>query len=157
MNFKNLNTDFLANLAKKKIAKSKLSRGERLKELTDTAKPFAMLAAATAIGGTALKDNVINPLAGKASIMKSKHDMMKLTPSLRDEDEKIVKNYFNVVKTFSPKAASNPLVAGALVNKMIQFGGVDHKLVQDLAKMQKDSGTRGDNLSSAMTSIHGLV
>ena len=31
----------------------------------------------------------------------------------------------------------DPLVAGALVNKIKQFGGVDHKLVQDLASIQK--------------------
>ena len=48
------------------------------------------------------------------------------------------KNYFKVVRQFSPKAAANPLVAGALVNKMVQFGGVDHKLVQDIASLQKD-------------------
>jgi hypothetical protein len=65
-------------------------------------------------------------------------DMMKKVPILTEYPEEDVKDYYNVVKTFSPKAASNPLVAGALVNKMIQFGGVDHKLVQDLASLEGD-------------------
>lgn len=63
-------------------------------------------------------------------------EMKAKVPILTEYPEDQVKDYYNVVKTFSPKAASNPLVAGALVNKMIQFGGVDHKLVQDIANIE---------------------
>lgn len=63
-------------------------------------------------------------------------EMKKKVPILEEYPDEQVKDYYNVVKTFSPKAATNPLVAGALVNKMIQFGGVDHKLVQDIANIE---------------------
>ena len=63
-------------------------------------------------------------------------EKVKQMPQLAGEDPTMVEQYFNVIKTFSPKAATNPLVAGALVNKMVEFGGVDHKLVQDLAALQ---------------------
>ena len=95
-------------------------------------------------------DALISPLAQNAKVEYSRRMMLSKTPSLRQEDSKMVKDYFNVVKQFSPKAAANPLVAGALVNKMIQFGGVDHKLVQDLAKIQKDTMKNSDRSMSSM-------
>lgn len=85
------------------------------------------------------KETFVDPLVQRYQIARSKSKMGDFIPMVEQEDEKLVSDYFNVVKQFSPKAAANPLVAGALVNKMLQFGGVDHKLVQDLAKIQKDS------------------
>ena len=46
----------------------------------------------------------------------------------------------------------SPLVAGALVNKMHQFGGVDHKLVQDLAHIQS-SASKDSTVGTAVTSL----
>ena len=66
--------------------------------------------------------------------------MLSKIPQLSEYPEQEVKDYYSVVKTFSPKAAANPLVAGTLVNKMLQFGGVDHKLVQDIASIEGDHG-----------------
>jgi len=96
------------------------------------------------LGGLALlgggvyagKEAVIDPLVQAVKINKSFKAMAQKVPQLADQDQKQMKDYFNVIKTFSPKAASNPLVAGALVNKMMQFGGVDHKLVQDISAIQ---------------------
>ena len=62
--------------------------------------------------------------------------MQEKVPQLAEKDQEKLKDYFGVIKTFSPKAASNPLVAGHLVNKMMEFGGVDHKLIQDLSSIE---------------------
>jgi hypothetical protein len=79
---------------------------------------------------------------GKAKDMINSHDaynkMIAKMPDLSEYPEEQIKDFYSVVKTFSPKAAANPLVAGALVNKMLQFGGVDHKLVQDIANIEGD-------------------
>jgi len=79
-------------------------------------------------------------------IMKQKHNervgyqkMMEKNPILSEYPEEQVRDFYGVVETFSPRSASNPLVSGALVNKMIQFGGVDHKIVQDLASIEGPS------------------
>lgn len=87
-------------------------------------------------GGYAAKEVVVDPLVQKHKINKSFAAMTEKVPQLADADQDQMKDYFGVVKTFSPKSASNPLVAGALVNKMMQFGGVDHKLVQDISAIQ---------------------
>lgn len=90
------------------------------------------LASFAGIGGYQLYD-LIKQKRAEASGYKN---MMAKNPSLSEYPEEQVKDYFSVVDSFSPKSASNPLVAGALVNKMIQFGGVDHKIVQDLANIE---------------------
>jgi len=101
-------------------------------EIINILKPIAYLGA-IGIGG---KELIVDPLVEKNKINTSFKIMQKKIPQLAEADQEQMKDYFNVVKTFSPKAASNPLVAGALVNKMMQFGGVDHKLVQDLSAIQ---------------------
>jgi len=80
--------------------------------------------------------SLLHPLVQRAQSAVAYDQLTKKVPSLAEKDPEQVKDYFNVVRTFSPKAATNPLVAGALVNKMIEFGGVDHKLVQDIASIQ---------------------
>lgn len=67
---------------------------------------------------------------------KSFEAMPSKVPQLMDKNPQEIRDYFDVIKMFSPKAASNPLVAGALVNKMMEFGGVDHKLVQDISSLE---------------------
>ena len=85
------------------------------------------------------KESIVDPVAEAVKIQSSYSQLAKKTPQLAEKDESQIKDYFNVIKTFSPKAASNPLVAGALVNKMIEFGGVDHKLVQDIAAIESNA------------------
>ena len=100
---------------------------------------FKRYVVAPAIGGAAImagKELVVDPLVEANRIKKSFEAMTEKVPQLAEQDQETLRDYFNVVKTYSPKAASNPLVAGSLVNKMIQFGGVDHKLVQDIGAIQ---------------------
>ena len=92
------------------------------------------LTGATALAG---KELIVDPLMRRSKIKKSFKDMTSKVPQLAEKDPEDMKDYFGVVKTFSPKAASNPLVAGALVNKMMEFGGVDHKLVQDISAIEQ--------------------
>ena len=92
------------------------------------------------LGLAAVAGTLGSALVNKATAMHEHatayENMTKKMPILSEYPEQEVRDYYNVVKTFSPKAASNPLVAAALVNKMIQFGGVDHKLVQDIANIE---------------------
>jgi len=91
------------------------------------------LTGAVAIAG---KESIVDPLVNVMKTNESFKDMQEKVPQLKDKDQEKIKDYFDVIKTFSPKSASNPLVAGALVNKMMEFGGVDHKLIQDLSSIE---------------------
>lgn len=95
--------------------------------------------AAIGATGVAIKEAIIDPIRESRAIRQSFKLMNSKVPQLAEKDQGDVRDYFEVIKTFSPKAASNPLVAGALVNKMMEFGGVDHKLVQDIAAIQAGS------------------
>jgi len=92
---------------------------------------FAGLAAAALA-----KELIVDPISGAMQTGNSYNQLMQKTPQLQSQDPGVVKDYFNIIKTYSPKVAANPMVAGALINKMIEFGGVDHKLIMDLMDMQ---------------------
>lgn len=116
---------------------AKFTWGAFQNTLKGIAFPVAAVAATGAIG----KELVVDPIFESQRIKKSFKAMTKKVPQLAEKDQEELKDYFGVVKIFSPKAASNPLVAGHLVNKMIEFGGVDHKLVQDIAAIQAGLAT----------------
>lgn len=99
-------------------------------------KEWALPIGALLTGSLLAKQEIVDPLIQASKVKKSFEAMQKKTPQLAEKDQDQVRDYFSVVKTFSPKSASNPLVAGALVNKMMEFGGVDHKLVQDLSSIE---------------------
>ncbi len=96
------------------------------------------------------QDGIYEPIKTRVQISNSRKGIMSKYPNLSQEDPQKIKDYFNVVRQFSPRAAANPLVAGALVNKMVQFGGVDHKLVQDLAGIEKDVAGQSRSLGQAV-------
>ena len=98
----------------------------------------------------ALKEGIVDPLVQSHQIQKSYEQLSEKVPQLAEVDQKTIRDYFDVIKTYSPQSAANPLVAGALVNKMMEFGGVDHKLVQDIINIQ--SGKRGTEAVKTMIS-----
>ena len=122
-------------------------------DLVDAIKGPVGLTFAGILGASALKHGVIDPMRTNAKVRKSKKELYKKYPNLKHEDPKKVKDYFNVVKQYSPHAAANPLVAGSLVNKMVQFGGVDHKMVQDLVDIEHGTTAHRNNMVS--TAIKG--
>ena len=105
--------------------------------------------------GALAKELIIDPISEKMKLDKSYKDMFVKVPQLKEMNPEQVRDYFDVVKTFSPHTASNPIVAGHIVNKMMEFGGVDHKLVQDLMDMQGNIKNR--EISKAMIGQHAEI
>jgi len=129
----------------------KLSKSNTLDILQGLALGALGVKLTTELGGAAIS---------KVKSFNDYDDMMKKNPMLSEYDKKDTKDYFGVVKTFSPKSASSPLVAGALVNKMIQFGGVDHKIVQDLVSIESNinkPGVLSDLAGGVSKAITGVV
>jgi len=111
------------------------SKGSKLTNMGDITKNLLQGLAVGALA-TTLGSEMYSGLKRRAAQKRAFKDMAEKVPAIKGYPEEEIADYFDVVKTFSPKSASNPLVAGALVNKMLQFGGVDHKLVQDLANIE---------------------
>jgi hypothetical protein len=95
--------------------------------------------AATAATGAVIKELAVDPFMQARAEKQTLDQLKQVTPQLQDVDDQAIKDYFGVIQTFSPRTATNPLVSGALVNKMIQFEGVDSNLVKDLATIQGDN------------------
>lgn len=128
-----------------------------LKGLLEAVQPYAWGAAAAGGAGIAAKELIVDPIASKLKTDNSFEQMQIKVPQLAEKDQEKLKDYFGVIKTFSPKAASNPLVAGHLVNKMMEFGGVDHKLIQDLSSIESGLSRPSLTQSIAETAAKSMV
>jgi len=156
----------LAEIAAKKgakaaeeYAKNKFYSSPIRDFITGPLKTALISGALTGAGIVVGKELVYDPIKSRHDIKKSYNEMAEKVPSLAEKDQNKIQDYFSVVKTFSPKAASNPLVAGALVNKMMEFGGVDHKLVQDISAIESGlvrPSMTGTMSESAVKSIIGI-
>ncbi len=126
---------------------------------SNVAKKMLYPVALTGLSAALIKENIIDPIVQSQKINNSFDQLSEKTPQLAEKDQEQVKEYFDVIKSFSPKAAANPLVAGALVNKMMEFGGVDHRLVHDLVSiesgMTQPMATRTfvDSAAKAVTNV----
>ena len=111
------------------------------------------LAPATIGAAVVGKEGIVDPIVQEVKINQSYGQLAKHTPQLAEADQDKIRDYFDVIKTYSPHSAANPLVAGALINKMMEFGGVDHKLIQDLANIQSSR----KNIESIKTLVGGGI
>ena len=127
------------------------------KRIVESAKEYALPAALVLGAGATAKNFIVDPIVDSAKSEIAFKQMPSAVPQLENKDTDEMRRYFNVIKTFSPKSATNPLVAGALVNKMMEFGGVDHKLIQDLSTMQKNINDNNFALSIAPRVYEGAV
>jgi len=119
------------------ISQNMASFGKGLNAASGKIQQAGAAAVTLATAGYLAKELIADPAIQAAKLNNSYNQLMAKTPQLQNQDPNTVRDYFNIVKTYSPAAASNPIVAGALVNKMIEFGGVDHKLIMDLMSMQE--------------------
>lgn len=78
--------------------------------------------------------------------------MFDKVPQLKDYDKATVDDYYDVVKSFAPHMASNPYVAGSIVNKMILNEGVDHRLVGEISEI---SSKKNQSKNETMNKILG--
>jgi hypothetical protein len=125
-------------------------------DIINAAKPIAA-GIGTGAAATFTAEELYNKLSRHAAINKSYEQMQEKMPVLKEYPQEQIKDYFDVIKTFSPKSASNPLVAAALVHKMLEFGGVDHKLVQDIAHIESATPPTGFLYEIAKSTAGGMT
>lgn len=104
--------------------------GEALKEYT--------VPALAGVGILGLANELIAaPIRERRQLANSYSLIRENNPALEGLSDDQLQKYFEVVETYSPETAKNPLAAGAVINKMYQFQGVDPKIIQDLASIHK--------------------
>lgn len=62
--------------------------------------------------------------------------MLQLYPELQRENPERVKLYFDSIANSSPSVAQQPLVAGSLIKRLINYDGFDHTVHKDLVSAQ---------------------
>ena len=118
------------------FTKEAFNLGRFLKSIEGPARGALYGTALAGLSASLVKENLIDPILKAQQLNNSYNQLAEKTPQLAEKDQDQVREYFDVIKSFSPKSAANPLVAGALVNKMMEFGGVDHRLVHDLVSIE---------------------
>jgi hypothetical protein len=133
----------------KTVTKSFDAAGNPVEVVVDAVKKPSMFQsisvplAVSGATGVLAKEELLDPFLQKKKENEA-YDLLKVkTPQLQSVDDEKMKDLFGVIQTFSPRAATNPLVSGALINKMVEFEGVDSNLVKDLAQIQNDKSGSG--------------
>jgi len=95
--------------------------------------------------------SAIHDLGTKKALGKSRQNVFKEFPELKEEKPKTNK-YFDMIAKYAPALATNPIVAGTWVKQMINSGVVDPKNIHSLIQAQAD----WEDIHSMRSPILGL-
>ena len=152
------------------IVKMAAFQDELEKTATDFAKTLGLMALAAPMFG--LSQYYIGKKLDEHEDLKlekekdpSFKNMMNMHPGLRNEDQILVKKYFDSLWHFAPTIAQEPLAAGAYIRQAMQLedahGGPTYSMVKDLIQAEDKTPGGGDGpgeaikgpMSSVFTSV----
>lgn len=99
---------------------------------------------AAAIGGTAAlgvgsflsQMNVPNPIVN--SMLKIKfQEVLRANPMLANFDRGLLFEYYQLIYNHAPSVANNPRMVAGLLERAMNYGGIDHNLLKELAETEK--------------------
>ena len=92
------------------------------------------------------------------AVNQSFNKMLQLYPELQRENPERVKVYFDSIAQGSPDLASNPLVVGSLVKRMLNYDGFDHATFNDLVSTQSSiDKARSEGIKNVVSiGSHGM-
>lgn len=102
--------------------------------------------AAAMVGAGLTAISLIDKMTSKAPMVTDQQlDLvLKNRPNLQGLDREKLKEYYTIILRAAPTVSREPMVAGALLERIVNYGGVDHSLMKELAEAEiamKDSRT----------------
>ena len=102
----------------------------------------AVAKAGLVLGGYALSQglDILETKADNNGIGNYFENMLAMRPELRNEDQLVIKKYFDSLMHFAPAIAKEPLAASAYITQAIQYeeaGGPPYSTIESLVKTQK--------------------
>lgn len=118
----------------------------------DKAKQVAGLAGITALfgAGTALAEKgieALNQMHLEGQMENTYSQMLEEFPQLKKSPDS-ARRMFNVLKTFSPKMATNPVVAGSFVSQQVLRSVVEPEIVSRISSIQNMSRQMTPSITS---------
>jgi len=157
MNFNGFGAKFIAGVNRARAGVANAATATSNVVLQGSADATNIIKTVTApallLGGTALMGKAMLDPAIERSKQKKAYKNMVAERGL--EDNKETQDYFNVVRTFSPLAATNPIVAATMVNRMKEFGGVDPNMVAAMTNIKSQENKAGVAMATATGSAIG--
>ena len=80
--------------------------------------------------------------------------MIQLKPSLASIDRGLLTKYYKILTETAPEATNNPIVAASLLERVINYGGIDHTILKELADTEK---SLKDKQFSQMLAVSALT
>lgn len=104
------------------------------------------IGAAAMVGAGITAASLIDRMTTKPVIVTDQQlDLvLKTKPNLQGLDREQLRKYYSIILRAAPTVSREPMVAGALLERIVNYGGVDHSLMKELAESEiamKDSRT----------------
>lgn len=108
-----------------------------------------------AVGAAGLGVSMAGQAWGNVQIQKSFQTMLQRYPELQRENPTRVKQLFETISNAAPDVAKDPMVAGSLIKRMLNYDGIDHATYMELvATQEKMTKTRLSQITP-FTSLAG--
>lgn len=102
--------------------------------------------AAAALGGSHLLDAYHN--RERPINTQMLEVIVRERPSLQSVDKELLTRYYGVMNRVAPTIAGDSIVAGSLLERIVNYGGIDHSLMKDLADSERAlKESRGANIA----------
>ena len=110
------------------------------------------------MAGAGLAVKGVGMLTDHVKAQRSFSEMLKLYPVLQQESPEKVRLYFDSIARRSPAVATDPIVAGSLIKRLINYDGFDHSVFRDLVQTQStlDANRRGFQQNATQAMHQGL-
>jgi hypothetical protein len=79
--------------------------------------------------------------------------LIQLKPSLASVDRNLLSKYYKTINETAPEATSNPIVAASLLERIINYGGIDHTILKELADTEKSLKDKQFNSALAVSAL----
>jgi len=90
-----------------------------------------------AVGAAGLAVSAGGQLWSNVQVQRSFQTMLQRYPELQRENPTRVKQLFETISNAAPDVAKDPMVAGSLIKRMLNYDGIDHATYMELVSTQE--------------------
>jgi hypothetical protein len=112
-------------------------------------KPLAML------GAAGLGVSLAGQAWSNTQVQRSFQTMLQRYPELQRENPTRVKQLFETISRAAPDVAQDPMVAGSLIKRMLNYDGIDHATYMELVSTQEKMTKNRMSQITPFTSLAG--
>ena len=115
----------------------------------------ALLKPLAVLGAAGLGVSLAGQEWSNAQVQRSFQTMLQRYPELQRENPTRVKQLFETISRAAPDVAQDPMVAGSLIKRMVNYDGIDHATYMELVSTQEKMTKNRMSQITPFTSLAG--